>query len=110
MNKMRRNLCARYKSYRGYAKPEEFSPKQQNHNADQRANDRHREMNRRKEILDSHGCRRVCGKGLFYPARTLQVNFHGCAEKFEIPFADAIFEHLNFRFVSDFEIRASKFR
>ena len=65
MNQVWRNLNAGRESDRGDAQPEQLSSEKQNYNADQRADNRDREMHRQKRILDSHGCRGVCAKRLF---------------------------------------------
>ena len=65
MNQVWRNLYAGRESDCGDAQPKQFSSKQQNYNADQRADNRDRDMHRRKRILDGHGCRGVCAKRLF---------------------------------------------
>ena len=64
IDEMRRELDARQESHSCYTKPEEFSPEEQNHDADQRADNRNSEM-RRVSALSGydfkkiHACRGV---------------------------------------------------
>src|ERR1044071_9151525 len=52
---MRGNLDARSKPNCGNAQPKQFSPEEQNYNADERADNRDRKMNWRERILYCHG-------------------------------------------------------
>src|SRR5947208_12380680 len=66
---MRRQFDARHESHSCHAQPEEFSPEQQNHNTDQRADKGNSELHRMN--LSGHGCRGVCAKRLCISFRCL---------------------------------------
>src|SRR5215831_18582681 len=55
MNKARCNLDSGRKSNGSHAKPEQLAAKEQNHGANQRADDRDGEVHRWQRIFDSHG-------------------------------------------------------
>jgi hypothetical protein len=54
VDQVRRDLHAHCESDCGDAKPEQFSPEEQNHHAEEHSDDRNGGMHRRKSILDSH--------------------------------------------------------